>query len=132
MDEASLINDFRSVISKLNSREKFDLVSGALKALQIENETNEKIKDHEKSNEELEKLSDFEKNSLVLKHTSSQQDKLHDTAEELLINKEEMLQKRIKELEIENKDLVDAMEKLDEEHTQSIGKYLNKVVFSIH
>jgi len=123
LDEASLINDFRSVISKLNSREKFDLVSGALKALQIENETHEKIKDHEKSNEEFKKVGDFgEYNSLALKYTNSQQDKSHDTVEELLINKEEMLQKRIEELQSENKELLDAMEKLDEEHTQSIGK----------
>ncbi|XP_077256101.1 uncharacterized protein LOC143894003 isoform X2 [Temnothorax americanus] len=123
LDEASLINDFRSVISKLNSREKFDLVSGALKALQSENETREKIK--EKSNEELEKADDFEYNPLALKLTSSQQGKPHDTAEELLIDKEEMLQKRIEELQSENKDLLDAMEKLDEEHTQSIEKLLS-------
>lgn len=123
MDEASLINDFRSVISKLNSREKFDLVSGALKALQIENETHKKIKDYEKSNEELEKVGDFEYNSSAVKHTSSQQDKPYNTTEELLlINKEEMLQKRIEELQNENKDLLGAMEKLDEEHTQSIGE----------
>lgn len=122
MDEASLINDFRSVISKLNSREKFDLVSGALKALQIENETHEKIKDQKKSNEEFEKISGFEYNSLALKRTSSQQDKLNNTAEEFLTNKEETLQKRIEELQNENKDLLEAMEKLDEEHTQSIGK----------
>lgn len=98
------------------------MISGALKALQIENETHEKIKDHEKSNEELEKIDSFEYNSLALKHTSSQQGKSHDTAEELLLNKQEMLQKRIDELQNENKDLTDAMEKLDEEHTQSIGK----------
>jgi len=116
LDEDSLINDFRSVISKLNSREKFDLVSGALKALEIE--THEKIKDHEKSNEEK-KIGEY---SLALKYTSSQQGKSHDTAEEFLINKEEMLQKRIEELQSENKELLDAMEKLDEEHTQSIGK----------
>lgn len=106
----------------MNSREKYDLVSGALKALQIENETHEKIKDHEKSNEELEKIDGFEYNSLALKHTSSQQGKPHGTTEELSINKEEILQQRIKELQNENKDLQDAMEKLDEEHTQSIGK----------
>lgn len=122
MDEVSLINDFRSVISKLNSREKFDLISGALKALQVENEAYEKMKDHEKSNEKLEKADGFEYNSLALKHMSSQQDKPHDTAEELLINKQDMLQQRIEELQNENKELVDTMEKLDEEHTQSIGK----------
>lgn len=122
MDEASLINDFRSVISKLNSREKFDLISGALKALQMENETHEKIKDHEKSDEELEKVGGLEYNSLAVKHTSSQQDKRHDTVEELSINKEETLQKRIEKLQNENKYLLDSMEKLDEEHTQSIGK----------
>ncbi|XP_028049835.1 thyroid receptor-interacting protein 11 isoform X2 [Monomorium pharaonis] len=125
LDEASLISDFRSVISKLNSREKFDLISGALKALQIENETHEKIKDHEKSDEELEKAGDLEYNSLAVRHTSTQQDKTHDTTEEFSINKEEMLQKRIEELQNENKCLLDSMEKLDEEHTQSIEKLLS-------
>jgi len=125
LDEASLINDFRSVISKLNSREKFDLISGALKALQIENEVQkeaiEKIKDHEKSNQDFEKVDVFEYNSLALKYASSQQGKSHDTTEELF-NKEEILQKRIEELQNENKDLLNVMEKLDEEYTQSIGK----------
>ncbi|XP_018307548.1 thyroid receptor-interacting protein 11 isoform X2 [Mycetomoellerius zeteki] len=129
LDEASLINDFRSVISKLNSREKFDLISGALKALQIENEvqkeTIEKIKNHEKSNEELEKVYGFEYNSLALKHTSSQQGKPHDTTEELFINKEEILQERIEELQNENKDLLNVMEKLDGEYTQSIENLLS-------
>ncbi|KAG5344072.1 TRIPB protein, partial [Acromyrmex charruanus] len=128
LDEASLINDFRSVISKLNSREKFDLISGALKALQIENEaqkeTIEKIKDHEKSNQD-EKVDVFEYNSLALKHASSQQGKPHDTTEELLFNKEDMLQERIEELQNENKDLLNVMEKLDEEYTQSIENLLS-------
>lgn len=124
MDEASLINDFRSVISKLNSREKFDLVSGALKALQIESE---KVKDHEKSNEQLEKVDGIEYNTLTLRHhldnISMQQNKPSDTTEEVSINKREIiLQQRIEELQNENKDLSDAMEKLDQEHTQSIGK----------
>ncbi|XP_018366477.1 PREDICTED: thyroid receptor-interacting protein 11-like isoform X2 [Trachymyrmex cornetzi] len=129
LDEASLINDFRSVISKLNSREKFDLISGALKALQIENEaqkeTIEKIKDHEKSNQDLEKVDVFEYNSLALKHANSQEGKSHDTTEELLINKEEMLQERINELQNENKDLLNVMEKLDGEYTQSIENLLS-------
>ncbi|KYM76468.1 Thyroid receptor-interacting protein 11 [Atta colombica] len=128
LDEASLINDFRSVISKLNSCEKFDLISGALKALQIENEVQkeaiEKIKDHEKSNQDFEKVDVFEYNSLALKHASSQQGKSHDTTEELF-NKEEILQKRIEELQNENKDLLNVMEKLDEEYTQSIENLLS-------
>ena len=127
LDEASLINDFRSVISKLNSREKFDLVSGALKALQIESE---KVKDHEKSNEQLEKVDGIEYNTLTLRHhldnISMQQNKPSDTTEELSINKREIiLQQRIEELQNENKDLSDAMEKLDQEHTQSIEKLLS-------
>lgn len=130
LDEISLINDFRSVMSKLNSREKFDLVSGALKALQIESEMREK-KNHEKSNEQLEKVENgIEYNTLTLKHhldnISLQQNKPSDTSQELLINKREViLQQRIEELENENKDLLDAMNKLDEEHTQSIEKLLS-------
>lgn len=123
----SLVNDFRSVMSKLNSREKFDLVSGALKALQIESEMHER-KNLEKSNEQLEKVDGIECNALTLRHhldniSLQQQNKPSDTTQELLIDKREvMLQQKIQELESENKDLLDAMEKLDEEHTQSIGK----------
>ncbi|XP_029665298.1 thyroid receptor-interacting protein 11-like isoform X1 [Formica exsecta] len=129
LDEASLINDFRSVISKLNSREKFDLVSGALKALQIESETRNE-KDREKSNEQLEKVDGIEYNTLTLKHhldnISLQQNKSSDTIQESLSNKREIiLQQRIEKLQNENKDLLDAMEKLDEEHTQSIEKLLS-------
>ncbi|GAB1864758.1 Thyroid receptor-interacting protein 11 [Camponotus japonicus] len=129
LDEISLINDFRSVMSKLNSREKFDLVSGALKALQIESEMHEK-KNHEKSNEQLEKVDGIEYNTLTLRHhldnISLQQNKPSDTSQEFLINKREvMLQQRIEELENENKDLLDAMDKLDEEHTQSVEKLLS-------
>lgn len=112
-------------MSKLNSREKFDLVSGALKALQIESEIHEK-QNHEKSNEQLEKVDGIEYNTLTLRHhldNISLQQKPSDTTQELLINKREiLLQQRIEELQNENKDLLDAMEKLDEEHTQSIGK----------
>lgn len=129
MDEASLINDFRSVISKLNSREKFDLVSGALKALQIESDTREKVKNHEKSNDQLEKVDGIEYNTLTLRHhldntsMKPQENKPCDATEELSINKREIiLQQRIEELQNENKNLLEAMENLDEEHTQSIGK----------
>ncbi|XP_026826589.1 thyroid receptor-interacting protein 11 isoform X2 [Ooceraea biroi] len=130
LDEATLTNDFRSVISKLNSREKFDLINGALKALQIENETFDKVKDCKMSSEELKKVGDVEYNPLVLKHhfdANLQQSKPHDTAQEFSINKEETrnLRKRIEELGNENKDLLNAMEKLDEEHTQSIEKLLS-------
>lgn len=127
MDEITLTNDFRSVISKLNSREKFDLLNGALKALQIENETFDKDKDRKMSNEELKKIGDVEYNPLALKHhfdANLQQTTPNDTTQEFSINKEEMqnLYKRIEELENENKDLLNAMENLDEEHAQSIGK----------
>ncbi|XP_029168534.1 thyroid receptor-interacting protein 11-like [Nylanderia fulva] len=130
LDEASLINDFRSVISKLNSREKFDLVSGALKALQIESETREKVKNHEKSNDQLEKVDGIEYNTLTMRHhldnASVQENKSSDTTEEFSINKREIiLQQRIEELQNENKDLLEAMEKLDEEHSQSIEKLLS-------
>lgn len=128
MDEATLTNDFRSVISKLNSREKFDLINGALKALQIENETFDKVKDCKTSNEESNIADDVEYNSLATKHqfdTNSQESKSNDTTRECSINKEEMqsLRERIEELENENKDLFNAMENLDEQHAQSIGKY---------
>lgn len=127
MDEATLVGDFRSIMSKLNSREKFDLVGGALKALQIESETRGKMKDHEKSDsdEKLDRVGSFEYNPLTLRHhfdVNSEQSKQSDTNEEHSTNKEEILRKRIEELENKNKDLLEATKKLDEEHTQSIGK----------
>lgn len=128
MDDATLVSDFRSIMSKLNSREKFDLVSGALKALQIESETRGKMKDHEKSDSDDEKLGKaggFEYNPLTLRHHfdgNSEQSRQSDTNEEHSTNREEILRKRIEELENKNKDLLEAMEKLDEEHTRSIGE----------
>lgn len=128
LDEATLVSDFRSIISKLNSHEKFDLVSGALKALQIESETHGKMNDqHEKSDsdEKLGRAGGFEYNPLTLKHhfdANSEPDKPSDTNDEHSTNREDTLRKRIEELENKNKDLLEAMEKLDEEHAQSIGK----------
>ncbi|XP_032668053.1 thyroid receptor-interacting protein 11-like isoform X2 [Odontomachus brunneus] len=129
LDEATLVSDFRSIMSKLNSREKFDLVSGALKALQIESETCGKMKGHEKSDsdEKLDRLGSFEYNPL--KHhfdMNSEQSKQNNTNEEQhSTNKEEVLRKRIEELENKNKDLLETMEKLDEEHSQSIEELLS-------
>ena len=48
-DETALINDFRTVLSKLNSLEKLDLVRGALKALETENEKYSEANKQEKS-----------------------------------------------------------------------------------
>jgi len=114
------------VISKLNSREKFDLINGALKALQIENETFDRVKERKMSNEELKRVTDdAEYDPLAPKHhANSQQSRPNDATQEFLINKEEMrkLRRRVEELENENKDLLNATEKLDEQHTQSVGK----------
>jgi len=117
------------VISKLNSREKFDLINGALKALQIENERFDRVKDQRKmSNEELKRATDdAEYAPLALKHhldANSQQSRPNDAIQEFPINKEEMrkLRTRVEELENENKDLLGATVKLDEQHAQSIGK----------
>lgn len=128
MDETTLIDDFRSVISKLNSRERADLANGLLKALQIEaSETHENIEDHEKSDsdEKLEKDEDgFEYNPRLRQYFDGnlEQSKPSDITGEHSVTRDEVLRKRIEELENENKDLGEALEKLDEEHTQSIGK----------
>lgn len=113
------------MISKLNSHEKLDLVSGALKALQIENETHGKMKNDEKldSEEKSEKIDDFEYHLSISRrypNANLEQSKPNDAG--LSTNKEETLQKKIDELQDENKNLLESMEKLDEEHTQSIGK----------
>ncbi|XP_014484270.1 PREDICTED: thyroid receptor-interacting protein 11-like isoform X2 [Dinoponera quadriceps] len=130
LDETTLVNDFRSIISKLNSHEKFDLVSGALKALQIESDTRGKMKEHEKSDsdEKFGRVGGFEYNPLTLRQyfdaNSEQPSKPSDTNEEHSTQKEEILRKRIEELENKNEDLLQAMEKLDEGHSQSIEELL--------
>lgn len=113
------------MISKLDSQEKFELLSEALRALQIESGACEKNKIHEKSDsdEKHEKIDNLD--SLVSKYyidEDSERRKTVDKIDETLTNKEEILHKRIGILQNENKDLLDAMEKLDEEYTQSIGR----------
>jgi len=107
------------------------LINGALRALQIENETFEsRVKERKMSNEELKRASDdAECDPLAPKHHANSQSRSNDASQEFPIkeeipNREEMrkLRKRVEELENENRDLLSATEKLDEQHAQSIGK----------
>ncbi|XP_076620266.1 uncharacterized protein LOC143341307 isoform X2 [Colletes latitarsis] len=95
LDEMALINDFRTVLSKLNSLEKLDLVRNALKALETENE----------------KYGDLHKR--------------HDGFIEASNNRESELYKKIDELQEENKRLFSSVEQLDQQHEESIEKLLS-------
>ncbi|XP_043259414.1 thyroid receptor-interacting protein 11-like isoform X2 [Colletes gigas] len=95
LDEMALINDFRTVLSKLNSLEKLDLVRNALKALETENE----------------KYGDLHKR--------------HDGFIEASNNRESELYKKIEELQEENKRLFSSVEQLDQQHEESIEKLLS-------
>lgn len=103
-----MINDFRTVLSKLNSLQKLDIVRGALKALETETETCSKANKQEKF--------DFDE---TFKRPSSVD---HESASS---NMESELYKKIEELQEENKTLFASVEELDQQHEESIGTRWN-------
>lgn len=122
-DETALINDFRTVLSKLNSLEKLDLVRSALKALESENEKQSKGNKQEKSDFD-EKFKGPDNESVSLK-ANSENHKRHDDFIEASSNREAELYKKIEELQEENKRLFTSVEELDQQHEESIGECLN-------
>ncbi|KOC70257.1 Thyroid receptor-interacting protein 11 [Habropoda laboriosa] len=132
-DETMLINDFRTVLSELNSLEKLDLVRGALKALESENERHSEADKHEKSdfNEK------FQRPSVVVDHQSSiefnkpnfdvntENHKRHERFIEASSNRESELCKKVEELEEENNRLFASIEILDQQHEESLEKLLS-------
>ncbi|XP_031836295.2 uncharacterized protein LOC116428606 isoform X1 [Nomia melanderi] len=129
-DETALINDFRTVLSKLNSLEKLDLVRTALKALETENEKHTETDRQEKSDfdEKFKKHDNYGHQSIAVKSgfdVHSEHHKRHDGFIEASSNKETELYKRIEELQEENKRLLASVEELDQQHEESIQKLLS-------
>lgn len=125
-DETALINDFRMVLSKLNSLEKLDLVRGALKALETENEKYSEANKQEKSDfdEKFKRPSTVTHESVPLKpnfSVNSENHVRHDGFIEASSNREMELYKKIEELQEENKRLFTSVEELDQQHEESIG-----------
>ncbi|KAG7206748.1 hypothetical protein KM043_000671 [Ampulex compressa] len=125
LDETTLINDFRTVISKLNSLEKLDLVRGALKALETENEMSGEWNKREKSDfdEKLERVQE----STGSRSTSDLNSDLHnqkDGSMEKSSKREAEMSKKIEELREENKRLFASIEELDQQHVESIEEVL--------
>lgn len=114
LDESAFVNDFRAAISKLNSSEQINLVRCALNALELENGACE-------SHGNNEKLDIGRKKNLISQYNhieeSANINGVHD-------KRETELQNKIQKLEEENKSLSVSIDELDEQHAQSIGKFL--------
>ncbi|KAK9304488.1 hypothetical protein QLX08_004126 [Tetragonisca angustula] len=130
-DETTLINDFRTVLSKLNSLEKLDLVRGALKALETENEKYySEANKQEKSDfdEKFKRPASVNHEPVALKpnfDVNSENHIGHDGFIETSSNRESELYKKIEELQEENKRLFANIEELDQQHEESIEKLLS-------
>lgn len=130
-DETALINDFRTVLSKLNSLEKLGLVRNALKALESENEKYG-VANEEKKSDSDEKLKRHNNavghESVAVKSNfdvSTDLQKRQDGFIEALNNKDTELYKKIEELQEENKRLFMSVEQLDQQHEESIEQLLS-------
>ncbi|KZC10008.1 Thyroid receptor-interacting protein 11 [Dufourea novaeangliae] len=131
-DETALVNDFRTVLSKLNSLEKLDLVRAALRALETENERHNSETDRQ---EKLDFDEKFKRPEDTVAHepvavksgfdVNSEHEKRHDGIIEASSNKESELYKKIEDLKEENKRLSTNVEELDQQHEESIQKLLS-------
>lgn len=126
-DETTLINDFRTVLSKLNSLEKLDLVRSALKALETENEKQSEVNKQEKSDfdEKFKWHGTVGNEPVAVKSNcdvNSDLHKRHDGFIEASSNRESELNKKIEELQEENNRLFTSVEELDRQHEESIGE----------
>lgn len=120
-----MVSDFRTVLSKLNSLEKLDIVRGALKALETENEIYSEANKQEKSDfdEKLKGHGNDEDESIPLKPNFEINSENHnDGFHEVSSNGESKLFEKIEELQEENKRLFTSIEELDQQHEESLGK----------
>ncbi|XP_076236768.1 uncharacterized protein LOC143180717 isoform X2 [Calliopsis andreniformis] len=129
-DETALINDFRTVLSKLNSLEKLDLVRDALKALETENEKQSEANKREKSDfdEKFKWRGTVGNESVAAKpnfDVNSDLHKRHDGFIAASSNRESELRKKIEELQEENNRLFASVEELDRQHEESIEEVLS-------
>lgn len=110
LDESTFVNDFRAAISKLDSHEQIHLIRCALHALELDNGS--ELKDN-----------DDEKNNTLKKRYYSQ--RYHDESNTNGVhNREVDLLDKINKLQEENKILTGSIEELDQQHSQSIGRFL--------
>ncbi|XP_076675456.1 uncharacterized protein LOC143372793 isoform X2 [Andrena cerasifolii] len=130
-DETTLINDFRTVLSKLNSLEKLDLVRNALKALETENEKPRGANKQEKSDfdEKFKRHTTVGYDSVAVMpnfDVSAELQKRHDAlVGGTSSNRESELHKKIEDLQEENKRLFASVEELDHQHEEAIEKVLS-------
>lgn len=114
-DEIALVNDFYTVISKLDYQEKVKLIRDALKNLESEKERSNVLEKEEKSDSDKKFGKTITNESVSLK--SDVQDGLS--------NREAELARKITELQNENKNLNLNIEELDRQHTESIDELLS-------
>ncbi|XP_026668003.1 thyroid receptor-interacting protein 11-like isoform X2 [Ceratina calcarata] len=125
-DETALVTDFRTVLSKLNSLEKLDLVRGALKALETENEKYSEANKREKSDfDEKFNRHSKEKPNLDANSCHEENHARCDGFVEASSNRESELRNKIKELQEENRRLFASIEELDGQHEESIEELLS-------
>ncbi|XP_035726493.1 thyroid receptor-interacting protein 11-like isoform X2 [Vespa mandarinia] len=117
-DEIALVNDFYTVISKLDYQEKVKLIREALRNLENDKQKSSLIGKKEKSDTD-EKFDKTNENNESENFKSDIQDSSS------LSNREAELSRKILELQDENKNLNIGIEELDRQHTESIEKLLS-------
>lgn len=117
-DEIALINDFYTVISKLDYQEKVKLIRETLRNLENDKQKSSLIGKEEKSDSDEK----FDKTS----ENNESGNLKSDIQDSLMSNREAELSRKILELQDENKNLNVSIEELDRQHTESIGSYKKK------
>ncbi|KAI4479798.1 hypothetical protein M0804_010848 [Polistes exclamans] len=116
-DEIALVNDFNTVISKLDYQEKVKLFREVLRNLENDKQKSSLI-DKEKMYDSIEKLDKSSENNL------SENLKLDSQESSISNNREAELSTKILELQNENKNLNNSMEELDRQHAEFIEELL--------
>lgn len=131
LDEAVLVNDFRTIISQLGSTEQLDLIRGALKSLEFENEKEKSTRQEEKSDAKEKPIKfdeeEFEAVSLKPDYDAAAGDDNREKLNRDQCNKVMDLEKKIAELEQENAALNTSVDELDQQHSESIGKKNDRI-----
>lgn len=114
-DEIALVNDFYTVISKLDYQEKVKLIRDAVKNMESQKDRSNILEKEEKfdSDEKLGK-------TIANESVSSKSD-----MQDCLSNREAELSRKIIELQDENKNLNASIEELDRQHMESIERLLS-------
>ncbi|KAF7383479.1 hypothetical protein HZH66_012829 [Vespula vulgaris] len=116
-DEIALINDFYTVISKLDYQEKVKLIRETLRNLENDKQKSSLIGKEEKSDSDEK----FDKTS----ENNESGNLKSDIQDSLMSNREAELSRKILELQDENKNLNVSIEELDRQHTESIEELLS-------